>query len=325
MNEEAFVQSRTADWQRLVFLVDKAEQGLAKLSALEIREIIRLYRKASTDLATVQAKSTNYSLRSNLNGLVGRAYSVLYRAPSQSLGIIVAQALAAAADTVRRRYAYVLASIAIFFGAAFFAFFTMRLVPQSREAFLPPGMEVNFEGWKKGKFEERTGGQGVAMTGFYASNNPRVSIIAGAVGAGSFGFLSVVMDYQNGAIIGTLAHEMDSVGKLPFLLSSIAPHGVPELSGIWMACAAGLLYGSALVNPGRRKRSDALRAVNKDAITLLAISIALTLIAAPIEGFFSFSPTVPQSLKVVVALLETIGWLSFWTFYGREGNPELAK
>jgi uncharacterized membrane protein SpoIIM required for sporulation len=131
------------------------------------------------------------------------------------------------------------------------------------------------------------------------------------------------MLYENGVMLGSLAHEVAPVHKLDFLLSSIAPHGVPELSGAIVGGSAGLLLGWALVNPGRRSRGRALQAVGKDAIVLLSTSIVLMFIAAPIEGFFSFNPSVPGIAKVTVAAVSLIAWGFFWTRYARETGDQV--
>jgi uncharacterized membrane protein SpoIIM required for sporulation len=117
-----------------------------------------------------------------------------------------------------------------------------------------------------------------------------------------------------------LASEMSKVHKLPFLLVSILPHGITEMSGAAIAAAAGLLLGWALIDPGRRSRADSLRAVGPDAGVLLLIGVALTLMAAPIEGFFSFNPAVPHYARVIVTLVTLFGWLAFWSGFGR--TPE---
>ena len=39
-----------------------------------------------------------------------------------------------------------------------------------------------FEGWKSGEFEERDTSDDILMSAFYASNNPRVAVIAGSLG-----------------------------------------------------------------------------------------------------------------------------------------------
>jgi WD40 repeat protein len=54
MNEQAFLQKREGDWRRLTLLCDKADASPSKLTPTELREVVRLYRRASTDLALVR-------------------------------------------------------------------------------------------------------------------------------------------------------------------------------------------------------------------------------------------------------------------------------
>jgi uncharacterized membrane protein SpoIIM required for sporulation len=316
MNEQVFAQKREPDWARLSSLCDRAEASPAKLEFSELREFVELYRRASADLATARTQSTNPALINDLNDLVARAYGLLYRAPRKPFWRALLDSLAFGAQAMRRRKGLVLATCACFFLAAAGAFLLQRYVPQTREFFVPPGFESSFEGWRSGKFEERLGGQSFAATGFYASNNPRASLVTGAVGAGTFGIYSVILILTNGALLGTLVHELAPLGHVDFLLSSIAPHGVPELQGIFIAGAAGVLFGWAFLSPGRRTRGAALREVAKDGIALLSISIVLMFIAAPIEGFFSFHPSVPGWAKTSFATVSLISWIAFWSFYG---------
>jgi len=316
MNEQAFVEKRERDWQRLTRLCDVADAGAAHLSAPEVRDMVRLYRRVSTDLSVVRTKSTNVVLADYLNDLIVRAYGTLYRSPRGSFFKSVREALEMSAQTVRRCKWFVITSACLFFGSAFLASFLLSAFPDTRAVLVPEAYEQLFGKWKEGHFDERTSTDSFLMTGFYASNNPRVAVIAGSVGAGTFGLLSVYMVFENGAQLGSLAHEMTSVGKLDFLLSSLAPHGVPELSGAIIAGSAGLLLGWALINPGRRTRGASLKAVGKDAIILLATSVCLMFIAAPIEGFFSFNPNVPGALKVAVAIVSLGAWLAFWSNFG---------
>jgi len=316
MNEQGFVDKREADWQKLTKLCDKAEGRASKMTPEEVKDFIRLYRRASTDLSIARTRSTNLVLVSFLNDIVGRTYGALYRAPRVGFFRSLLAAIALSAQTFRRNKAFVFTSAAIFFGSAFFSYGCLVAFPATSQVLVPKSYEETFDHWKSGTFEERNASQSAMAWGMYASNNPKVSIVAGAVGAGTFGTLSIYMLFENGAILGSLAHEVAQVGKLDFLLSSIAPHGVPELSGAIVAGSAGLLLGWALVNPGRRSRGKALQAVGKDAIVLLSTSVILMFIAAPIEGFFSFNPHVPGFVKVTVALISVAAWATFWSRYG---------
>lgn len=321
MNEETFVERKEAEWNRLQELTDRATVSPAKLTGVELRELVRLYRRSSTDLSMLRSRSTNQALVDYLNDLNGRTYAALYQEPRNSVRKMVMNAIERAAQTVRRRRVFVFLSLAIFLFSACFSFGLLHFLPQTREALLPGDSSELFSTWKSGQFPDRTSDTNAAMTGFYISNNPRVAIISGAVGAGSFGFLSVFMNYQNGALIGTLGHEMFTVGKLGFLLGSIFPHGVPEISGLLISCSAGLLLGWSLISPGRRSRGEALKEVGGDAIVLLATSVVLMFIAAPIEGFFSFNPLVPIGVKVGVGVVEVFAWLAVWAYVGQTATP----
>ena len=332
MNEETMLRERGPAWRRLQDLTGKAGHSFKRLDDEELEEFVRLYRQTSADLAFLTTHSSNESVVQYLNAVVGRAYSHLYREKHTPWGRRLADGLAMAAQTVRRRRWYLVATIGLFFMAAFVSAGLLAYSDDFRAFYIPPGMEANFESWKSGGFERRTGGEGAMMTGFYAGHNPVVAIMVNAVSTVSFGIMTVVLMWSNGAIMGALAFEMVGVGKLGHLIVSIAPHGVTELGGIFMAGAGGFVLAAALIRPGRRSRGEALRIAGKDAFVLVVLSIIMTLLAAPIEGFLSFDPLVPNWIKAGVAVLTLAGWTAFFVGYGRnpssnlvEGSEELAR
>ena len=325
MNEMAFVQKREPDWQALTRMCDRADLSPTKLQPDEFHEFIRLYRRVSTDLATVRTRSNNVQLISFLNDLVGRTYGILYRSPKRGFGEVLHNALATSAQTVRRSKFFILTSFLLFVASYGLTFLVMSTVPSSHNVFVPPAQKELFESWKSGKFEERGFEDSTQMTGFYMSNNPTVSIMAAGIAASTFGLGTVAMLYQNGAMLGALGHEMASVGKLPHLFLSIAPHGVTEMSGMIISASAGLILGWALINPGRRKRGDSLKAAGRDAIVLLVTSWIMMFIAAPIEGFFSFNPRVPDIARIAFALLSATAWGIFWIYFGKSSRSEVPQ
>ncbi len=316
MNEEAFVRRREGEWQRLAWLCAKAEGSPRALTTAELDEMVRRYRAASSDLAHARTFGHHPPLIDSLNDLVGQAYGVIYRRPRRAVLRLLAAALVRAAKTVRRRRAYVLTSLILLLGSAFVSFFIARMNPEFSNAIIPHG-DANLKGWLSGSFDPRSSSQSAMMWAFYASHNPQVSIVAGAIGAASFGILSATLMAATGAQVGVLAAEMSKVGKLPFLLVSITPHGVTEISGAAIAAAGGLLLGWSLIDPGRRSRAAALRAAGPDAGIMLLIGVALTFMAAPIEGFFSFNPSVPHVARIAVAVTTLLAWLAFWSGFGR--------
>lgn len=321
MNEESLVNRRIADWKRLEELCARSDIQTRSLNNYEVLEFVRLYKRASTDLSLIRTRSQNEPLAQYLNNLVGRAHGILYKVPPKPLFKAISDMLNNTAITFRRNKAFFWTSFAIFFGSAIFAFILVTL-DHSFLTYFTGGMDGVFDQWKKGVHEQHSLGTSGAMAFFYAGNNPKVSIIAGAVGAGTMGFYSIVMLFQNGAILGALASEMHSVHKLPFLISSIAPHGVPELSGVIFAGAAGLRFGWAILVPGIYSRAESLRRSAKDGVTMIVTGVFLCFIAAPIEGFFSFSPKIPQELKFAFACVSLLVWVYFWSFFGKGSNSD---
>lgn len=319
MNEEALVNRRIADWKRLEQLCVRSDVRVESLNNHEILEFVRLYRRASTDLALIRTRSANEPLALYLNNLVGRAHGILYKRPPKPVGNAIVDLLHNTARTFRRNKIYFWIAFSILFGSAFFSYFLVSR-DHSFLTYFTGGMDDIFDEWKKGAHKQNGVGTSGYMTLFYAGHNPQVSIIAGAVGAGTMGFYSLAMLFQNGAILGALASEMQSVGKLPFLISSLVPHGVPELSGIMFAGAAGLRFGWAILVPGVYSRGESLRRSAKDGVTMIVTGVFLCFIAAPIEGFFSFSPAIPQEVKFGFACVTLIGWIFFWSFFGK--TPE---
>ena len=316
MNEEALVNRRIADWKRLEELCVRSDVRTQALNNHEVLEFVRLYRRASTDLSLIRTRSANEPLALYLNNLVGRAHGILYKQPPKPMRKAIRDLVNNTARTFRRNKIFFWLSFSILFGSAAFSYFLIAR-DHSYLSYFSGGQDGLFDKWKEGKFDGRGLGESGAMTFFYAGNNPKVSIIAGAVGAGTMGFYSIVLLFQNGAMLGALGSEMNSVHKLPFLISSISPHGVPELSGIIFAGAAGLRFGWAILVPGIYSRAESLRRSAKDGVTMIVTAVLLCFIAAPIEGFFSFSPHIPQEVKFGVACVSLVAWVFFWSFFGK--------
>jgi|694.fasta_scaffold47779_5 uncharacterized membrane protein SpoIIM required for sporulation len=317
MNESEFLKRNQPAWNRLQYLSAQIEQSPEKASPKDLEEFLQLYRQAAGDLAKARAESHHIEMIESLNAVVSRAYSVLYRKPRHSILSSIDSILYAGASAFRNQFRVVLVSLVLMMGSSFFASTVLHHRPDLRYRFVAPQMEPLFEDWKKGSFEHRDSDSNALMTGFYMGNNPRVALTTSAIGASTFGLGSAYILYQNGVLLGALAYDMWSVGKLGFLLSSIAPHGASELTGAIVAGSSGFVLGLAVINPGKRRRLDALREKGKDAFSLMIMGIIMMYVAAPFEGFFSFNASVPQSAKVAMAILVFSAWCLFWYFYGR--------
>lgn len=321
LNERALIQQRSSAWIRLEVLSRNGGSRLKRLTGEEVAEFMKLYRQASADLSTLSANGSNPEVAAWLNALVARCYGQVYRAPMAGAKDMVVRSLWIAADTVRRRWLPLVSALVLFFLMAGVGAVTVTASPEARNVLVPAGFEPSFEAWKSGTHEAKSASDAILATAFYAQNNPLVAIRTNALTVATFGVFGVAALWQNGGLLGILAMEVAREGHLGFLIVSIAPHGVSELGGIFVACGAGFLLGGVMIRPGRLTRTEALRRVGKDAAVLAILSLVMIFLAAPIEGFFSFNPDVPNWAKAGFALLALAGWLSYFIGFGRSWVP----
>lgn len=322
MNETTFINSARPRWLRLQELGDKLESAPHLVDEKEFEEFMTLYRLTVSDLAKAQAESSNPDLIELLNVTVTRAYAVIYRPRPRSGLHLVKDWLIFGAQAFRRQFRFILASLFI---VLFFVGFSATMLqhrPDLRGHFISPSEEALFDQWKQGEFEYRDIEGATQMWAFYATNNPLVTVRFAASGASTFGIFTFQGMRGLGTQLGALGYEMNTVGKLPFLLSSIAPHGASELSGAVISGAVGFLMGWTLLFPGRRTRLQAIKHVANDAFALFVMAVLMMYIAAPFEGYFSFRPEVPQVLKGIVGGIIFIVWCCYWGIAGRT-SPQL--
>ncbi len=149
------------------------------------------------------------------------------------------------------------------------------------------------------------------MSATIMTNNIKVAFFAFAGGI-TFGLITVYMLVYNGIIIGAMAALFWHYGKTYEFWAYIVPHGMIELTAIFIAGGAGLLMGYKLFVPGRFTRGFQLKYQAKRSVQLLLGTIPLFVIAGIIEGFIT-----PASLsletKYSVAFITVIGLILYIT------------
>ena len=153
-----------------------------------------------------------------------------------------------------------------------------------------------------------------AEAAFLMQNNIGVAFKAFSLGILA-AFPTLLIEFLNGLPIGALAVQQYYAGYGLDFWSFIAPHGVPELSAIFISGAAGMLIGKAWIAPGELSRRDALTAAGHDAVRLIFGTILLLILAGFIEAFLSPSALLPP-FKFAFAALLAVALLA----YIREGR-----
>lgn len=138
----------------------------------------------------------------------------------------------------------------------------------------------------------------------------------------AFGILGVYVPYivlQNAQNLGINAAVMFAYDKGDVFFLYIAPHGMLELTAIFVAAAGGLRIFWAWIAPGARTRGQALA---EDARALFTVAIGLVfvlLVSGIIEGFVTPAPW-PWPVKIGIGALALLAFLVYMLIVGRRAT-----
>ena len=300
-------ESSTEEFARLL---DTAESSrLSSLPFDDLQRLARLYRGEISRLARLRNRGRDVDQIAHLNSLCVRAHGFLYRS---------SQSRPSKTDASTRRAAWIqsarppsrLSEIARSLRASgpmlslawalmalggVIGFSLVRLDPTALYALMPSGLGYDAaqidalyaSSAARDAFFEREATSTTTNALFGASlfsHNTRVGILAFATGVLA-GIPTLLLQFYNGIMVGTIAaiflHGEHAIDFLAWIL----PHAVPELTAISLCVAAGFVLGKAVALPGRRDRSEAVRAAAPSALLLVLCAIPLFLSAAAIESF----------------------------------------
>ena len=292
LRSSRFRAEREANWRRLEDLVTMAERrGLRRMSFEQARDLAGLYRDATSSLAIAREISLDKALLAYLEALTARAYLVVY-APQLPVGGLARRFLSGgASQAIRRSWLFVL------IGFASMALGTLAgwLLYAENAAWYYVVMP---EGLSGGRGPDATtaylrsiiysdGEEHDGLTAFATylfSHNTRIAMFAFGLGM-FFCAPAMALAFYNGVILGAFVALHVERGLGWDLFGWLSIHGVTEISAICIATGAGVQLGAALLFPGNRRRSTALREAGRDATKLALVAALMLLAAAVLEGF----------------------------------------
>lgn len=323
IDERAFINKKRANWERLSLIVERSKNGgLRRLSKQELPALGSLYRRAAADLAYARQQGANPNLILYLNELVGNAHGVIYTEDSGGWPRIWRFLAYGLPDVLRRRMSFILVAILISIIGCWVAYALVHSDQRYVSLFLPEEFKSSFEAWKKGFADhgDISLGEGIAFSGALMTHNTEVGIATFATGITLF--IPIILLFQNGATMGALIGVVQPTGYLTSMWAGILPHGVCELSALFICGAAGLLIGWSWIAPGQRTRKDALIVAGRDACKMMVGTVPLFIIAGIMEGNVSHS-SIPHWMKFGIALFQFIVLLLY--IYGGKRSPAYAR
>ncbi|NUU16827.1 stage II sporulation protein M [Cellulomonas humilata] len=305
MDLDAFERARSADWARLDALA-----RLRRRTGAEADELVRLYQSVATDLSSVRSAAPDPEMVTRLSMLVGRARAAISGTHEPSWRDVTAFVVVALPAALYRIRWWTVAVMAAFTVLAVTAGIWVATQP---EALASMGTPSQREQYVEESFAEYyTPGAGFAAMVW--TNNAWLTAVC--IATGITGILPVYFQVTNAINVGATGGMMASYGELDVFLQLIAPHGLLELTAVFVAGAAGLRIFWTWIDPGPRTRG---RALAEEARALFTVAIGLVGVLAVsglVEGFVTGS-ALPWAVKVSIGGLVLAAFWAYTLILGR--------
>ncbi|MHA7136379.1 stage II sporulation protein M [Rossellomorea arthrocnemi] len=308
MNVKQFVKQHRDDWKQLEDLLGTLRKR-KNTTGPAIDQFNRLYQKAAQNLSYSQTYFPAEEVTDYLNGLVSKSHNLLYKDQISSGKQIRHFFSTTFIGLLLEQWKFVVAAMLLFTIGALGAFISVVNDPLHLYSILPAEMSQGVDPSNLGKSEGRVDSS--LMSAAIMTNNIKVAFLAFAGGV-TFGLLTVYMLVYNGIIVGALAAVFWHQGMSYEFWAYIVPHGMIELTAIFIAGGAGLLMGYKLFVPGRFTRGYQLKQQANRSVQLLLGTVPLFVIAGIIEGFIT-PAAIPLLAKYMVAFLTVIGLILYMT------------
>ena len=278
MDFDAYVLAHAHEWQRLEELAHRR-----RLTGAESDELVERYQQVATHLSVVRTSAPDATLVAHLSSLLARARNraVGPRVSSWSgFAAFFTERFPAALYRLRWWWLGCLAANVVVTAVMMLWLLDNPNVEQSLMSPAEVDQLVNedFEGY----YSEYAASHFAFQVWV---NNAWVSALCLALGI--LGLPVVYLLFQNIAnlaIIGSVMHRADHGQHFWGLL---LPHGLLELTAVFIAGATGLMLGWSLIDPGDRPRATALVEAGRRAIVIVVGLIAVFGVAGLIEGFIT--------------------------------------
>ena len=303
MDIDAYTIAHQAEWDQLATLVRRRR----RLSGAEADELVALYQRASTHLSQLRASAGADPVRiARLATLVARARSAVTGTHVPSWRIV---ARFAARDfpaaVYRARWWWMGAAVGSIVVAVATGWWIARS-PGVQAALLPPAetkalVQQQFKGYY-------TANPAASFAAQVWTNNVWVAAQALIYGI-LLGIPTMLVLLENAINVGVDSGYLFAHGKGTLFFSLILPHGMLELSAVFLAAAAGLRLGWTVIDPGNRRRGQALGQEGRAMVTIALGLIVVLGVSGLIEAFVT-----PSSLPTWARI--TIGAVAVTAFLG---------
>lgn len=309
MQIRAFIHQHKASWNYLEKLMIKLKREKKSIDGDDLDRFTHLYKQASGHLAYAQTYYPGSSISQYLNQLVSNAHHLLFSGQTRSSHQLSHFFKHIFIEIILKRQRFILAAFLIFLIGGISGFVSVWAVPSHLYAIFP-NFTSPYNAQHLGQQPIHANHPVMATT--IMTNNIKVAVLA-YIGGITFGLFTVYALLKNGVLVGALAAVFAHAGNSYVFWAYILPHGVIELTVIFVAGGSGLYMGYRMFVPGNLPWRLRLIESAKESVQLMLGTIPLFVIAGTIEGYITPSE-LPLFAKYAVAGITMLFLLSYYLY-----------
>ncbi|GAA4295190.1 stage II sporulation protein M [Mycobacterium paraffinicum] len=309
MDVDAFVLHHRGTWDRLDRLVARRRS----LTGAEVDELVELYQRVSTHLSMLRSASSDSLLIGRLSSLVARARSVVTGAHAPMSSTFVRFWTVSFPVVAYRSWRWWLGTAVAFFAVVVVMALWVAGNPEVQSAAGTPSDIEQLVNHDVASYYSEHPAAAFALQIWVNNSWVAAQCIALSV---LLGLPIPVVLFQNAANLGLISGLMFQAGKGGVLLGLLIPHGLLELTAVFLAGAAGMRLGWSVISPGDRPRGQVLAEQGR-AVVSVAIGLAgVLLVSGLIEALVTPSP-LPTFVRVGIGIIAEAAFLTYIVYFGR--------
>jgi uncharacterized membrane protein SpoIIM required for sporulation len=306
---DAFVLTHRGTWDRLDQLIKRRRS----LTGAEIDELVELYQRVSTHLSMLRSASSDSLLIGRLSSLIARARAAVTGAHAPLSNAFARFWTVSFPVVAYRAWRWWLATAVAFFAVVLVIGFWVAGNPEVQSALVTPTDIDELVNHDVASYYSEHPALAFALQVWVNNSWVAAKCIAFSV---LLGLPIPIVLFQNAANLGVIAGLMFQAGKGDILLGLLAPHGLLELTAVFLAAAAGMRLGWSVISPGDRPRGQVLAEQGRGVVSVAVGLAAVLLVSGLIEALVTPSP-LPTIVRVAIGIIAEVAFLSYVVYFGR--------
>jgi len=278
MDTDAFAAAHRAEWNRLAVLVRRRR----RLSGDEIDELVAGYQAAATHLSVLRSGGRDPALTARLSVLIGRARAAITGAHTPAWRAVGEFAMVSFPAMAYRVRWWWLGTTAASLAFALVVGRWIAASPAVQSSLLSHSQVASLVNHQfRDYYSQNTP---LSFASQVWTNNALTAAEALILGV-FLGVGTILVLLENMLNLGVDGGLMIGHGRATEFFVLILPHGMLELSAVFLAAAAGLRLGWAIIDPGPLRRGQALAEEGRATVTIALGLVVVLAVSGVIEAF----------------------------------------